>query len=83
MIDGGNIKFISNPTGYPKNYSGRHFNGGPMVRVEHTIMSAADDSTLDEILEEFQRFLLAIGYSFKGGDYLAIVNDDNDEKTKR
>lgn len=44
------------------------------VDVEHSIV---DDVTLDEMLEEFQRFLLAIGYSFKEGDYLTIANDDD------
>lgn len=45
------------------------------VDVEHSIV---DDVTLDEMLEEFQRFLLAIGYSFKEGDYLTIANDDDE-----
>jgi hypothetical protein len=44
------------------------------VDVEHSIV---DEVSLHEMLEEFQRFLLAIGYSFKEGDYLTIANDDD------
>jgi|TARA_B110000908_G_scaffold165848_1_gene215974 hypothetical protein len=44
------------------------------VKIEHTIMDSG--ATLHDMLEEFQRFLLAIGYAFKDGDYLSVANDE-------
>lgn len=43
---------------------------------EKVIMELPKDATLSEVLEGFQRFLLAVGYSFEGDLML-----DHSEKT--
>jgi len=60
----GKFKFISTPSEISF--------GNVRTNIEHTIMDTA--VSLDEILEEFQRFLLACGYSFSDGEYIGVVN---------
>lgn len=65
------IKFISvqNREDFP-------YSQVPETEIEYKVKSIG--LTRDELLEEFQNFMKAIGYQFQTGDYLAVVNEEED-----
>jgi hypothetical protein len=48
----------------------------PYTAVENIEMTISDEASLPDLLEAFEGFLRASGYSIPSGSYIDIVQDD-------
>jgi len=49
----------------------------PFSAVKRIDFQVDDEASLDEMLDAYKHFLLAVGYGIKLGQYIDIVSDDD------